>query len=334
MESLTKLVPGYDGVNNPLLSVLFKQTFTIFSGKKAIYSDGLQIPFYETDKYGKEGSSLSESLLQESELVAFKPKTDLLLVGTACSPLGRRAFNLTVSIQVENKINSALVTGNRKAYLAPLGFKFSEPEPFEKIALDYSLAYGGTDNVTDPEISYTYPKNPIGKGLAVKNNPKALHGLALPNIEDPQHLLTPWNLVLKKYHRWTDYPEPAGFSVRPRNFYPRYTHASNGKTTKPEFYNCAAPGLQFHFLRGHENICLKYMDPDYPEFQFQLPGVHPKAWMDMGSGKKTMQMVPQTIEILKDRNLMTIVWRGSVPYGGVDTLESLTHLEYGVVNKI
>ena len=86
MISLKKLVPGRDGERGPILSVLLKQTYAISHSNKSVYSEEAQIPFYDADIYGKADSTFSESLLHESDLVAFKPKTDLLVSGAAWSP--------------------------------------------------------------------------------------------------------------------------------------------------------------------------------------------------------------------------------------------------------
>ena len=117
------------------------------------------------------------------------------------------------------------VFGDRKVYVTGSGIAFTAPVPFDRMPLDYGLAYGGKDDKSEEGVPYVYPKNPVGKGFVVKNNLKALQDLILPNLEDPAKLLTPQNLVLQKFERWNEWPDPVGFGCTGKNFHPRYTLA-------------------------------------------------------------------------------------------------------------
>ena len=66
-----------------------------------------------------------------------------------------------------------------------------------------------------------YPRNFMGTGVVLRNVKEAVEGLPLPNIEDPQDLLTPERLFIEEPDRWHLQPLPQGFGWRQRTWYPR-----------------------------------------------------------------------------------------------------------------
>ncbi|MFC1586467.1 DUF2169 domain-containing protein [Fibrobacterota bacterium] len=363
MNWLTKPIPGTAPDGAAILSVLGKKTYTIKNGGKAVPDEEEQLPFHESDEYYGEGNPQTDAVKYESDLVAFKPMTDIVVIGNACAPKGKKAYHLDVSCQVGDAKKTLRVFGNRRVYVTGTGIAFSDPEPFEELPTHYGLAYGGMDEQSEDDMQYAYLKNPVGKGFIVRKNPAALQDLPLPNLEDPAKLLTPGNLVLQKFENWKQYPEPAGLGYTGRNFYPRYTlsglppdayqeneiirqqhmqqmpeigttPSSQPPPSTPlmnyQFFNGASPGLQLPYLNGAEDISLVYMDPDHPQFSFQLPGDRPSAWLDAGEGPEEMQMVLHTVEVLKGSNQLAMVWRGSAYYGGPEAMEEFEAFEFGV----
>lgn len=364
MEWLSHFMPGNAPDGAPILSVLGKKTYKFANGKTAWEDPDEQIPFIEADEYWGQGNPQTDAMKLESDLVAYKPMTDVVMIALAHAPKGRKVPQLDVGMQVGTARKIFRVIGDRKAVVTAGGIAFTPPAPFEFMPLDYSLAYGGKDDLSDESLPYVYPRNPVGKGFIVKNNPKALQGLQLPNLEDPAKLLTPQNLVLGAYDRWTLYPEPMGFGYTSKNFHPRYQlaglppdhHASaemerqrrlqempavgtGGTAAMPpppvpilnlQFFNGASPGLAFPYLAGNEPIKLANLDKDQPQFAFNLPGERPKARLDVGQGWEEMRMVLQTVVIYKETNQLTMLWRGSAYYGGLEAMKKFTKLEYRV----
>jgi hypothetical protein len=363
MEWLSKVVPGSAPDGSPILSVLGKQTYNFVDGGTAQYDDNEQIPLVEADEFFGENNPASDATKYESDLVAYKPMTDVVLVGKAHAPKGKKILQFNVGLQVGAARKIIQVSGDRKVYVTGTGFAFSEPKPFDEMPLDYSRAYGGKDDKSEEGSLYTYLRNPVGKGFIVKNNTKALQDLELPNLEPPEKLLTPKNLVLGKFEQWKVYPEPASFGYMGKSFYPRFTlaglppdsHADaevdrqktlqkqpevgtpGSQQPQPvmpmlnlEFFNGASPGLRLPYLVGDEALMLANLDADHPRFTFKLPGVKPKAWLDVGQGRETMPMVPHTVLVFKETNQLTMVWRGCVKYGGPASMEKFTAFEFGV----
>ncbi len=362
MDWLTRIAPGNAPDGSPILSVLAKRTFKFANGKAATV-DEEQLDFIEADEFWGQGNPASDALRLESDLVAYKPMTDVILIGKAHVPGGKKIGQLDVGVQVGQGRKIARVFGDRKAYVTGTGLAFTEPEPFSEMPLDFSRAYGGQDVKSDPGFAWSYLKNPVGRGFVVKNTPQAIQDLLLPNLEDPQRLLTPQTLAIGKYEKWSTGPEPIAFGCINKNSHPRFTlaglppeewmkseadrqralHAAPEVGTplarqpsqvppmlNPLFFNGAAPGMRFPYLQGDESIKLAFMDPAHPQFAFNLPGSKPKAWMDVGEGPEEMAMVLHTVVIYKETNQVALTWRGCAYYGGTEAMKEFTTLEFGV----
>ncbi len=363
MDWLTKIVPGNAPDGLPVLSVLAKQTYRFANGQIAKLDEAEQIPFIESDEYWGAGKPESDAVRLDSDLVAFKPMTDVILIGKAYAPQGKKAFFLDIGIQIGTAQKILRVFGDRNAYVTGSNLAFSDAEAFSEMPLDYGRAYGGKDEKSDEGVLYVYPKNPVGKGFVVKSNPKAIQDLVLPNIEDPKKLLTPQNIVMGRFDRWKEWPDPAGFGYRSKSSYPRYTlaglppdqwaEAEEGRQKEskkapeagmkptsqpapvqpmmnPQFFNGASSGLMLSPLQGNEAIKLVHLDPDFHQFAFTFPGTRPMAWLDVGEGPVDMAMSLHTAVIYKETNQLTLVWRGCTYYKGLEAMKDFTAFEFGV----
>jgi hypothetical protein len=99
----------------------------------------------------------------------------------------------------------------------------------------------------------------------------------------------------------------------------------------PLFFNGAPPEQRFPSLRGDEPVRLRYLDRDFPHFEFRLPGEIPKLWLDADDqGPEELSPVLQTVTIRKETNQLTLVWRGSAYYGGPSAMAQWGNLRFGV----
>ncbi len=364
MTWLTRLVPGHAPDGGHILSVLAKNTYTIAHQQTAVEDRASPLPWFEADLYWGSGNPATDAIRVESDLVAYKPCVDFILVGSAWAPRGKRAKFFDAGVQVAGANRLIRVFGDRTVQIKTFGFEFSDPESFESMPLHYGLAYGGTDSVSDPGTTYTYPRNPVGKGFLVKKDLKALHGLSLPNLEDPRQLLSADNLLVGKFADWQRMPIPQAFGPMGRNFQPRLELAglpqddrasqewarqkslaalpevgSGPESVPPDappllnplFFNGAPEGQRFPFLKGDETVRLGYMDPDFPLFDFQLPNDTPSLWIEVNDeGLEELKPVLQTVVVHKETNQVTLVWRGSAYYGGPQEMAEYQNLQFGV----
>lgn len=364
MTWATRMVPGFAPDGGHILSVVAKKTYRIENGQTAVEDDESPIGLHDADLFYGPGNPAKDPVMVESDLVAYKPCVDIILVGSAHAPRGKRARFFDVGMQVGAGVRMLRVFGNRTVQVKSFGFEFTEPEPFESMPLHYGLAYGGTDPSSEPGSVCTYPRNPIGKGFVVKKELKALHGLVLPNLEDPRKILTPDTLVVGKFQDWENMPIPQAFSPLGKNCQPRMDYAGmplDDRTAaewerqkqimempevganpgsvpppappvlNPLFFNGAPEGQRFPFMKGDEVFRLSYMDPDFPLFEFKLPGETPVLFLEANNeGPEQLKPVLQTVVVHKEANQVTLTWRGSAYYGGPEEMASWSGLEFGV----
>jgi hypothetical protein len=97
----------------------------------------------------------------------------------------------------------------------------------------------------------------------------------------------------------------------------------------PEAFNAAPQGLKLPYLKGDEEIKCRYLDAAFPAFDFRLPGTKPEPWIDVGDGRQSMEAILQTVELYKETNQCTLLWRGSVRYGGPESMTHFRKFEFG-----
>jgi len=185
-----------------------------------------------------EGDDPSKSpVLFEADVVPRKPRTDVVVHGTAYAPSGSPVPTFDCEVVIANYRRRLRIFGPRYArwqkpaketkretiYTPPL---FTDPEPVLRVPLTWENAYGGVAAFASPDgevIDVPCPVNPFGKGYCVQNSPQGVEGRLLPLIEDPAHLLTPENFV-RDLGAPEALPLPAGFGFYGRGWYPRVAY--------------------------------------------------------------------------------------------------------------
>lgn len=356
-----RLVPGFAPDGTPILSVLGKRTYRFLPGKTAQLDREKPVPIFEVDEFFGEGDPETDAPKQENDLVAWKPLVDVVVHGMAHAPKGNMARHFDLNVEVAGARRALRVFGDRKVDLSAGGIRFSDPVLFSSMPLHWGLAYGGQDLTSHPEIPLAYPRNPVGRGFAVDPPPAMLHGLVLPNLENPQALLDPDTFLVKKFERWNKAPTPMALGWMPRHSFPRLLQGGMDPVTTDEaaktrarvaanmplalleipapapgkplnhLQNNGAPSfLRFPTLAGNEPVALGFMDPDHPRFEFHLPDDVPRGYLDLGEGMVELPMTLATVEIYKPTNQVTLLWRGSARYPGADWLASCSTLQFHV----
>ncbi|HTU99753.1 MAG TPA: DUF2169 domain-containing protein, partial [Luteitalea sp.] len=145
--------------------VAIRATFDLRADGPPRLADEQLPPLLAPEYFGEPGKT---SLRYESDLLAWKPTTDILLVASAHAPGGRPAPTVPVGFRVATIQKQLLVHGERFYRATPTGLLVSAPQPFLSRPIRYELAYGGID-LSDPDPSRHRfdARNPIGRGLAV-----------------------------------------------------------------------------------------------------------------------------------------------------------------------
>jgi hypothetical protein len=174
----------------------------------------------------------------------FKTACDVVVQGSA-QTYGRPTRELAVEARVGGVARHGLVLGRRWVDLRRGQIEFTQPEPFEVVPLRYDLAYGGFDRATQQEVLasmkpelraavehltpataakfslFGYPRNPVGRGYVLSNQPQRLHGVELPQLEDAADRLTPRRLIPQSPTHWPAQPLPFCFDLLCPTFFPR-----------------------------------------------------------------------------------------------------------------
>ena len=351
----TVLLPGQSPEGEYILSVLLKRTYDIIPGRLCVRAEEDR-PVIPGDVPW--GNPMNSTVRFESDFVPYKPATDVVINGKAYAPEGKPTTTCTVAIKIADCRKDVRIIGDRKTqFTKNQPPTFSNPAPFSTMELRYERAYGGIDVYSDKRTSYPYPRNPMGQGFVVENTKEGIDNLELPNLEDPNDLLTPDRLLVSEYSRWQDQPMPAGLGWFPKYWRPRAELAGIMPADRPveqelrkaysaflpaaqrplymkngirdmdfRFFNGASPGLVMPYLRGNEGISTANLAAE-GIVSFSLPGDRPEIGLDIGEGVKQTKVVIHTVMIHMEERQVDIVWRGAIHYPGPEWLVEMKKLE-------
>jgi hypothetical protein len=324
----------------PIVTVVVKGTFQILENQTVSTADDQMPVVYGDELYDPDNGG---SVKFESDLVPFKPKADIVLTGRAHAPRNIPVPSLPVTLRVGHMKKSLKIFGDRqwKCRSRWLPCFVSSPEPFTSMDLVYERAFGGLDTVGGGYCE----KNLVGCGFVGKKTKKALNGVKLANIEDPDQLI----------RSWKDRPSPAGFGFYGKSWAPRMqfmgTYDDNwrkNRSPRPpvdfraDYFNAAHPDLQLRdYLVGNEEVELVNLSVE-GYLRFRLPGitirceatksfdlvVFPEpAVPDLGDLPKRplfQEMIPMncdTLCLIPDEKRFYMVWRGVCPVSDLTGLE-------------
>lgn len=352
------ILPGQTPEGEPILSVLVKRSYEIIPGKPCIRSEVDQKLISGDVHYG---DPMSSSVKFETDYIPFKIATDVVLNGKAYAPKGKPAEVVDVSLTIGRFRKVLRVFGDRVCHYREKGDPiFSEPIPFETMEIRYERAYGGVDIYSNPDLPCAYARNHLGRGFVISNHKKSIENLPLPNIEDPEDLITPERLCVGHFMYWERQPMPQGLGWFSKYWQPRASYAGvmpadrrieqelrkayakvvpleqrdlYGETQFRDmdfrFFNGASQGLALPFLQGDEEVRLVNLSPE-GELSFQLPGDRPLIGIDIGMGLHEPEVFLHTIMIRLEDRQVDMVWRGAIPYPGPDWLPQMRKLEVWV----
>lgn len=301
------LFPDADGIDT--LYIVVKATFEL-ADRLEIAEE--QVPPTLADEYWDEPET--SSLKYASDMHLAKPSTDVVLVGQAWAPEGKKVQQLDMGVAAADRRKLVRVFGDR--VWRKKGAAFSPPEPFESLPLVYERAYGGTQR-SDPEQE-TAPaeeRNPVGRGFRGERKPAEAEGQALPNIEDPKNLIKSWG----------DQTVPQGFGFVAPAWLPRRSYAGTydedwQKKRAPylpadfdsRFFNAAHPDLVFDgYLKGGEPIQVVGASPK-GRLRFRLPVCDLEAVVRVAGQTEEPALNLETVLIEPDEARLCMTWRAAL----------------------
>lgn len=293
-----------DGVDT--LYVMASATFNI--DRKWTLADK-QIPPRGEDKYWGEDPETS-SIKYASDYHIGKTATDIIMIGHAHAPVGKKVLVQDVMLEVSKVSKTVRVFGDRQWQ----GGQISQPQWFESMPLKYERAFGGV-HVEDGNIVSAELRNLVGCGYLGKRKASALDGAPVPNLEDPRYLLT----------KAGDVVPPAGFGYISPGWQPRVNYAGtyddgwkNNRAPflpvdfDPRFLNMAHPDLIYPgYIVGGEEVLIRGVNP-HGKLHFTIPviGLYAKVLFD--NKVKTPEFNLETVVIEPDEMTLTLNWRAAL----------------------
>lgn len=246
-----------------------------------------------------EGDPHATSLLRSTDLMPFRPGTDVSVLGESHAPDRTPAPSWTCGIQIAGRLDRTLrvtgprrwVPGSSRSRMDPLRFareerptkwQLTEPEPTLSVPLDWALAHGGpTLGLPDDALPLSpLPDNPLGIGVIDPLRTASDRDYPAPQIEWADRAIQSPTASAVAF-------VPAGFGLVPPWWPCRLRHAGtyderwreHRHPLLPEdfddrFWQSAAPGMVVEpWLEGDEGFVLTNLHPDYPRLTGFLPGL-------------------------------------------------------------
>lgn len=327
------LAIGMGPDRRPCLSVMVKGTFSIPERPSgAVEPTEEQRPVATENEYYN--GDITGSVRIEADNVPYKPRTDVVVVGSAYAPGRDPVRELDVSLSVGRRLRHVVRVFGDRQWVFPSRMaavpRITDTAPFVEMPLVYERAFGGMDY----KASAWCPFNFIGRGFIGRKSRESIDRTPLPNLEDPNDLIASWD----------DQPRPIGVGFYRQDWQPRagYVGSEEGQEDANDefglpsdfqfdFYNGAHPRLQVQeYLQGDEQVELRHLTPDEYR-QFSLPGIQPEVHIERyegpgadvstatdAPGTRTTQteqlpMNLDTFVLLPDDDEFYLVWRGRTP---------------------
>ncbi|MBW2459684.1 MAG: DUF2169 domain-containing protein [Deltaproteobacteria bacterium] len=280
-----------------VLTVVCKATYELKPGV-ALLAEA-QDDVNERDLHSENNPKLG--LHSASDLVPFKRKADVTVVGKAFSPPGELADKLVARVRVGTVDKRIEVHAER--YLTADG-KLKADAFFSKMPIGYERAAGGRGTI-----------NPVGRSLSGPLEPEGRR--VLPNVVVPGERISGHGAV----------PAPTGLGPIPATW-PSRRQLLGGESAewqgndwrdKPvpagvnwDFFNVAPPDQQLDEIRPDEKIHLEHLHPDEPQLDTRLPGLRPCVFIQRAKGAEQVALKGDTLWIDTNRLVQTVTWRGQV----------------------
>jgi uncharacterized protein YjbI with pentapeptide repeats len=255
---------------------------------------------------------ICKSLVYPSDFAPFKPRADVLVLGTGHAPSKKPIARFPVRVKVGPVDKTLMVIGQRTWQRGLLSrSNVTEAQPVVTVPITYENAFGGPKS----------KKNPVGRGIESDE---------LPTIEDPGRLITSPR----------DNIDPAGFAPIAAGWESRTKLVGSFdkrwlKERWPWFpanfdfgyFNGAPRDQQVEgYLNGDEELLFENLHAEYSLYRSRLPGHRARCFLfeESAHGDRAFREVPLRLDtVWLDLNVekMILAWRGHVPVRSIKLKE-------------
>ena len=275
------------------------------------------------------GAPGASSLIRDTDLVPTKAGTDCLLAGHAYGG-GARVVDVRFAVLSTGRAVAearAVVSGPRQWQTTLRMASVVGPVPFDRVALVWEHAFGGTDDTPDdPALRSQAEENPVGVGFRARASRRPVDGQWLPQIERPD---VPLDAPGGR-------PAPAGFGPVAPSWEPRRAYAGTydeawRRTRAPlvpddfdgRFYQSAPPSLvAVPPLVGGEEVLVEGCSRR--PWRVYLPTVDVSVALLAGWEADNQTAALDTLSVDADARTVETVWRASFDVQGrLDRVEGV-----------
>jgi hypothetical protein len=280
------------------LTVVAKATFRLLPHEARL----AQEQEYPNDDDNFWNDDPARSLSSPTDLVPFKARPDVMLVGHAFAPRNQAARSLVARITIGDVDKAIEVTCDRT-----LGHdgQIREAARFQKMPLRYERAGGGPDTMNPVGVRSDAARDAYGALTLPNLLPAGAQITALADLFVPVGfgpIAPAWPSRWQKLGR-----HAARFAASPWNRNPL------PEDLDPSYFNAAPEDQRPSELRDSERIVLENLSPEHPRLVTNLPGLRPAAFVEMpGRAAQRLHMECDTLWIDTDRSLCTLTWRGQI----------------------
>ncbi len=269
-------------------------------------------------------------LLPRDDFPRIDDAFEVILLGVAYAPEGKPVRSMKVGLQVGDERRELIVFGDREWMDVQGNKAISEPEYFEKMPLTYENAFGGTCDIfvdKDSPVEVSDPFNKYGKGMDPAPIAKELGKTfkcpdgypfydtrrELPNLEDPENLITDWS------HKpmpkcWATVPLDSGIHGIRSVVIPEEAGTSDLTLTLQEgVFHRAHPDWVISVPPEKAEVVLDGLTPR-GIISFNLPALRVFADYVIGSRTGTRELAPQMLVLLPEEERFYLVYRHVFPF--------------------
>ncbi|MEP7121749.1 MAG: DUF2169 domain-containing protein [Byssovorax sp.] len=241
----------------------------------------------------------SEYGILDGDQLFYRGGVDVFLFGHA-RPAKRDATTMRIITRVGAFTREMAVHGVRVWHKRVAGLAATAPRPIGAIPLTMSHAYGGKDLWDGLEIAY--PLNAEGMGFYL--NEASAVDRPLPNLEEPDQLIT----------RWDDRPSPAGVMAYPPGAPIRLAAMHRPGEGKPlitfdaRMFNAAHPRMIAPAAPPGTLVEVEGVSPDGP-ITFALPPLPLRARIRFDAEEAVQPLLVDQIGIEPDKQRVFLSYR-------------------------
>jgi hypothetical protein len=285
--------------NRWTLTVVAKATYALAPGESQLAASQEDVAEQENHWDDDE----RRSLYAPNDLLPFKRRADVVLVGHAFAPQAKPVRSLLARMSIGEIDKVIEVVCSRVFTREGL---VREGSRWTRMPIRYERAAGGPETWNPVGLSPEAPADAYGQR-------------PLPNLEPP-------GLEVKSS---ADYIPPTGFgpiaaswpSRRERLRHLAATFREDRLADTPigpdfdaSYFQVAPADQQLDVLLPDQRLVLENLHPDHPRLVTNLSGHRPRAFFDpmTGAPPGEVAMTPDTLWIDTDRAIATLTWRGQI----------------------